>query len=775
VLAVLIILCRALGILFLSFFLIFPEHLVFAQESPFDVPEVSAGAEAKEDESISEKPSELSLFEDIPVVVTASKKPERVTEAPSIISVITEEDIKLMGARDIMDVLRTIPGMEIMKDAWNISQIAVRGLRSESSAGVKILIDGHALNDPFTGGATEFYDDLPLKNVHRIEIIRGPASSVYGTNAFVSVVNIITKSAQDIDGVEVSVGAGSFKAFNPSFLIGKTLNELEISIYADYYTTDGAELFIDADRMSHYDEDSASLGFPAISLAPGKFQEELERINLSYKLKSHDFTLYGGFFDKSWGPFLTEVYVLNEDSKENVRHAYTGLEYQRFFTERLEFSGKMYADYFRGERVEQVAPGIAVFSPLDDEGPFIYPNGLIWKYYGEGWRIGGENQIDYRLFKNNDLTIGVAYEYLAIEDFRVRTNESNFVRGFPPDELQDIADLVPDVKTSSYQTFAAIFAQDKWKIGRNIELTLGARGDFFSERGEEGTGVFTPKVGITYKPRPNLNIKALFGSAFRIPSFLETFMEREAQGSPEREDLDAEALETFEFGVGYKPVDWLVGEVNYFHTEIRELAETAEEDDDEVYPIDSSRIYQSIGGIDVQGIECELRGESEKEINLGIIPKIIGSSFRLNYSYQDTKDSTTHEKVPNMARHKGNIGVGFNLSTETSEEGEHNPLNIFRSFSDKFSLYFNLFLNGKRERSHDDIRDDLPGFTILDMTLTAQDVFNKGLGLSFSIENMFDTDYRDPSPEFAEEGFSTVLDDFPNPGRTFFLELQYTF
>jgi outer membrane receptor protein involved in Fe transport len=126
-----------------------------------------------------------------------------------------------------------------------------------------------------------------------------------------------------------------------------------------------------------------------------------------------------------------------------------------------------------------------------------------------------------------------------------------------------------------------------------------------------------------------------------------------------------------------------------------------------------------------------------------------------------------------MAQHKGNIGVGVTLSAELT--GSEVP-GLFRAFSDEFSLYTNVFLCGKRERSGEDLRDDLPGFAIVDVTFTAHDVFRKGLGLSLMIENLFDTDYHDPTSEFApEETFSTTLDDYPNPGRAIFLELRYTF
>lgn len=774
-------LCRkvGVGILLLIFSFGNPryEASAFGQSPPVEDSKVLQSSEntSVDLESGTADSSELTLFEDIPVVVTASKKPERITAAPSIISVITQEDIERMGARTIMDVLRTIPGMEIMQDEYNISQIAVRGLRSETSSGVKILIDGHALNDPITGGATTFYDDIPLRNVSRIEIIRGPASALYGANAFVSAINIITRSAQEIDGLEITLGAGSFQTFNPSFLFGKTLGDLEITLSADYYKTDGAELSIGTDVATLYDEFGRPEGFDPISLAPGNFREERERIDLAYKIQFLDFSLHGKFWEKHRGPFLTEWFALNEDSTEDTQHIYTDLEYHRFLTERIEFRGRIYADHFRLETTEQVAAGIA-FSESDENGYVVYPEGLIFRASAKSWRLGSEDQVNIRLFEGNDLTIGIAYEYFSVEDATFRTNIFNAERGLPPNELEDIRNILPDVESSSFQTFAAVFAQDTWQIGRNFDLTLGVRGDYFSEFG----GVFTPKVGITYEPTANLNLKLLFGSAFRIPSFSESFITVTLQDDETGEyliehELAAEELNTFEIGIGYKPLKWLVGEVNYFYTDMNKLAESADEEEAELYPIGTTQTYRNVGGIDVQGVEVELRSRSKREINLGIIPRIISSTFRLNYSYQDTKDSTTHEKVPNMARHKGNIGIDLNLSAEKRQDSGPDMSGIFRTVSDEFSLYFNLFLCGERQRSHDDVRNPLPGFGVLDMTLTVYDMFHRGLDLSFSIKNMLDKDYRDPSPEFTGEDQAIAPDDFPNPGRSFFVEFHYTF
>ena len=739
--------------LLLIFLLSFPSSLIYAQASSSENILEETGYSAEE-------ASELSLFEKIPTIVTASKRTERITEAPSIISVITEEDIERMGARTIIDVLRTIPGIEIVRNEYNTSQIAVRGLLSESSAGIKILFDGHTLNDPITGGATAFYDDLPLRNVQRIEIIRGPASALYGTNAFVSVVNIITKEAQDINGLEVSMGTGSNHTINPSFLYGEALNDVNLTLYFDYYTTKGDKFFINSDSMTGYD----SLTGSTVSLAPGSFSEEREKIDLSYKVRYHDFTLHGKFYDKHRGPFLTNAFVLNEDSTEDTRHFYTELEYSRFLTERVEFHSKVYVDYYEYDVFENFARGITLFS--DNDKLLTYPNGLSNNIHLESWRFGNEEQLNVRLFKNNDLTLGFAYEYSSVGDVSYLTNIYNVDVGVDPDVLLDIREFVSGVNYSSYQTVAAVFLQDTWRIRDSIDLTFGMRGDFFDDYG----GVFTPKAAMVYEPNQDFNIKLLFGSAFRVPSFSETLIE-----NPE-EESSTEELHTFEVGFGYKPTEWLVAEVNYFNTEINELTEVTNGEEIGSYPIGTTQTYRTVGGFDAQGVEIELRGTSEKDINLGIIPRIISSTFRLNYSYQDTQDSQTHEKVPNMAKHKGNIGVGFNLSAEKRPDSRFNALSVFRTFSDELSLYFNLFLCGERERSTNDIRGPLPGYGVLDMTLTAHDVFHRGLDLSFSIKNMLDKEYYDPSPELTDiYSLSTIPDDYPNPGRTFYVELHYLF
>lgn len=715
-----------------------------------------------------QEPEEFPLFEDIPVVVTASQKPERITAAPSIISVITEEDIERMGARTITDVLRTIPGIDIVQDQFGVSQIIVRGLglngTSGDSSGVKILMDGHALNDPFTGGATRYYDDLSLLNVRRIEIIRGPASAIYGSNAFVSVVNILTKHAQDIDGIDAGLEIGPDHTYRPTFLIGKTLNELDIVLSVNYLTTDGAKRSMDADIASVYDDISGTAGYSPVSLAPGTYQHARETFDLSWKMDWNDLAFTGKLLDKHTGPFLTDWYILNDSSSEDMTHLYTEFAYDRYLTERVEFDARAYIDFFKLAQFQQVASGLAIFKD-EDQTWITYPDGLILDGSEKSQRFGAEAKWHVRLSSQNDLIVGAAYEYFETNSLTVQTNIDS------PDVVQDISILYPGFQDASYQHFLSLFAQDSWRLHRDVDVTLGMRGDYFNDFG----GIFTPKVGLTYEPnRSKLNFKVLFGSAFRIPSFSEMLLAFDENNEQLSDDLILEELRTFEVGVGYKPVDWLVGEINYFFSDINQLVQVSEGEDTGSSPIGTTRIYNNIGGLDTQGVEAEIQGIYKQEIRLGRRPRALGTSFRLNYSYVDAQDTLTHQAVPYIPRHKGNIGVGFLL--EASEAAESSSSNLFRIFNDELSVFFNMLLLSERNRVEKDARPPLPGIAICDLTFTAHKLFRKNIELSLSVKNMFDQAYHDPSPTvIVSPDLETYPSDIPSPGRRLFAEIRVKF
>src|SRR5260370_9326151 len=160
-----------------------------------------------------------------------SKFGQKVTEAPSSITIVTADEIEKYGYRTLADLLRSVPGFYVSYDRQD-SYIGVRGISrpSDYNTLVLVLIDGHRINDNVYNGTYidgEFLLDIDLFD--RVEIIRGPGSSLYGTNAFFGVVNIITKRGRDLKGTEVAVSAGGQETYQGRVSYGQQCkNGLEL-------------------------------------------------------------------------------------------------------------------------------------------------------------------------------------------------------------------------------------------------------------------------------------------------------------------------------------------------------------------------------------------------------------------------------------------------------------------------------------------------------------------------------------------------------------------
>lgn len=142
-------------------------------------------------------------------VTTASKEPEKVSQTPAAICVLTQEDIRRSGATSIPEVLRLVPGVEVARidsDHW---AIGIRGFGGEFSKSLLVLIDGRSVYSPLFSGVYWQLQDTLLEDIERIEIIRGPGGTIWGANAVDGVINIITKNSKDTHGLLASATSGS--------------------------------------------------------------------------------------------------------------------------------------------------------------------------------------------------------------------------------------------------------------------------------------------------------------------------------------------------------------------------------------------------------------------------------------------------------------------------------------------------------------------------------------------------------------------------------------
>lgn len=142
-------------------------------------------------------------------VTSVSRKEQRLSKVAAAIYVITQEDIRRSGASNIPDLLRIVPGLDVAQINSNTWAISARGFNGQFANKMLVLIDGRTVYDPSNSGVYWDAQDLVMEDIERIEVIRGPGASIWGTNAVNGVINIITKNSNDTQGGLLTAGGGS--------------------------------------------------------------------------------------------------------------------------------------------------------------------------------------------------------------------------------------------------------------------------------------------------------------------------------------------------------------------------------------------------------------------------------------------------------------------------------------------------------------------------------------------------------------------------------------
>jgi outer membrane receptor for ferrienterochelin and colicins len=652
-------------------------------------------------------------------VITASRVLENIKKSAASITVITDKEIRQMGARNLMDVLQTVPGMSYMYYPDGTYKIDARGLFKSAGQNILLMVNSHPLNESYLGGAMITYDTISLDNVQRIEVIRGPGSALYGANAFAGVINIITKEAKDINGVQVSAGGGSYQTQQYNLLFGKTFNDLRIAFNFKYFTTDGFEAPIEQDRQTILDQ----LFGTHASLAPGHAKGYDEKYEGSLILGYKGFKLDAHYINRDQDRPIGILYALSQKSTEPVEAYNLTLSYEGNIKEGLDLSGKVYRNYhYWHADFQALPPGAALMTPT---GPTILPNGAIAKPSNKNTRNGLELLATYKSSDLNTMLAGITYEKMEQYDVEYAANFLNTpVQNviIPLPAVQNLTDTQNYNKNVS-RTFTAPFLEDLWDIKDNLRLTVGARYDHYSDFG----GSFNPRAGIAWEFTKGYDLKLLYGRAFRAPSFYELYSQNNPAfvGNP---DLKPETVNTYEISVGAELTEALSTRITGFRNSIKDSVD--------VVTSGGARIFQNKDKIRSQGIETEVKYDFGK-----------GTYLAANYTYQDAENVDTKERLWSAPLHKGNIIANFRLSKY-------------------FNFYTNLYLQGGYEREAGDTRENNEGFAVVNTTLIAKD-FIEGFEIRGSVYNLFDEDYTFPTP------IDTLPVDFPMPGRNFMVEVRY--
>ena len=384
---------RCLIILFLPILFLLHPCSAFSEETIDDA--------LKPDEELEE---ELKYLQEETYVITPSKIPQRIEKAPGTIHVVTDRQIRQMGARYLVDVVETVPGWYVLKSLWGGAGIFVRGDMGAGGNRVLVMMNSHPVNSVKDGSATELYSYLDLDNVKRIEFVSGPGSSLYGSGAMAGIINIITKEGEDVDGLQLTGRGGSFNTWEGNALFGKTIEDFEVAAYVDYRTTDGFRGHVDQDQQSVVD----NLYGTHASIAPGNMKGDLYQWDAQLTLKYKGFKFDGKYIDRKRDyPFGSRP-ILDKMSDSHDQQYYLDLSYDLSVTEGLNLLTKIYRNQESLKDDFQFWPkGSWMNTPA---GPTITTENRFVELKSKNSRTGAEAQATYEIVDSNTIVGGITYE-----------------------------------------------------------------------------------------------------------------------------------------------------------------------------------------------------------------------------------------------------------------------------------------------------------------------------------------------------------------------------
>jgi len=499
------------------------------------------------------------MLADLELVYSASRYAQETRDAPASVTIITAREIREYGYETLADVLGAVRGFSTRYD-FNNDFATVRGLArlGDFNTRLLILLDGHRLNGAVADVSNIGTDALiDLNRIHHIEIIRGPGSALFGTNAFFGVINIVTGLGKgEPAGVRADIEAGHLGTYRGGLAWSiRPGPSRELTIAGSAQRRAGADRYYPA-----FDTPATNNG-----IAHGLDDEETYRI--FGKGRWGDWSAEGAYSQRRRSipnaPFGATFNTRPMEARD--RAAVGALTYTHSFadlsrlTVAARFNRATYAtDY--------------VYTPTISSA---YQRGNIWSLETQYLRVVGSG---------HKVTVGGELRYAS-------NSEQGVVEETPPAPVNVI---LRDVRS---QLIGAVFAQVEWRLGERALLYTGVRHDQYQRVG----GTTNPRAALVLRPAERTTVKALYGAAFRAPNFAELYFQDGGRTQKAPPGLRPERLHTLELEVEQR-LGGLTASVSAYQVYTKDLINQTTE------PSDSLLIYENDGAPTTRGVELELRG-----------------------------------------------------------------------------------------------------------------------------------------------------------------------
>ena len=665
---------------------------------------------------------ELSMIE-VTSVASGTKTPTH--KSASVVTVVTRDQIEAMGARDLDEVIETIPGIHVNhSDQAYFPKYVVRGISSRFNPEVLMLMDGVPITGMFLGNRSNVWGAMPVGSIERLEVIRGPGSALYGADAFAGVINIITKSATGTLDNAITVKAGSFETYGTQVEQSHSIGKLALGLSLEYVETNGQEETIEEDAQTLFDAASGT----NVSNAPGKLNltRDITEIHFSAVYLQWQYNMtFQERANVGTGPGI--ALALDPEGRYRSTRILNDASYHEGFMGGdldVEFRISYYYNTQEVERNGALFPAGAIIGGFFPEGVIGTP-----EFKEDQWRLNLSSA--YKGIKKHIWRFGMGgfwadiYEVNELKNFDV-----NFAPR--PDGLEDVSDTDEVYLQEKSRQSKYFYLQDEWRVRNDVVLTSGIRLDHYSDFGS----TVNPRLGLVWELNPELSSRILYGEAFRAPSFNELYSNSNpvAQGNP---NLEPTNIKTTEFTLTHVPTKRFSQGINLYYYEIADVicyvpltGTTANE-------------AKNIDSQDGYGLEWEAKYDFDSSL------AVLG-----NYSYQKSTEGLSGEKVADAPEYQAYMRVQW-------------------EFMDNWRWTTQLLHVGPQTRASNDTRAATASYSKVDITLERKK-WMRHLDLNFVIKNLFDEDIRDPSPA-PSSPFSraSIPNDFPQAGRWYSLEAKW--
>jgi len=541
-------------------------------------------------------------------ITTASSQAENLNEVPVPTTLITEEMIRNSGARNLQEVLAIyVPSMNII-DCNDDINISMRGIYSNGQEKILIMLNGHRLNSYSINIAAPDFS-MSLEKLKQIEVLRGPASSLYGGVSLTAVVNLITKQGADIDGVKVKAGIGNHGQLRGDLLFGKRYFDLDMLVWGSFYKAKGEERFITKEQTAlpnmYGHEGDITIG--------GIGDKPSYDYGISLKYKNLRF-LYNTQFSQIQSPMaMTYLFAPYEVDKyktyDGVRPSFATTSHHADLSYGQQFHQVYLKGVFAYDNSDMAhyqvisdtqIPGFVDLLPLPESSQETLrkdAEGGYSRYMsGQEHTFGAKLQGDWSYLNNKNhkglLSAGMEYSYFEMEDARY-TFGYNFKTNLP--ETIPVSDLGKGHE-NSFNTYVQL--KHQWK---SFIVNAGLRFDYKHRFDTTNIREFSPRVALIYV-QPKWNVKLSYSKAYidapyyyrKSNIFLQAFAGMIGASSL----LDPETMHSYQLTFG--ATQWAKGlnfEVNAFYNKSRNnihmnLLDYSNDAQSDIYGIEFSGSYE---------------------------------------------------------------------------------------------------------------------------------------------------------------------------------------